>query len=426
MNLYNIAIEKLKLRDYKQANRLLKEALLEQPQSVEILWALGLSEIYLGNPFNAEAYWEKIEPKQFHISEKIKLLESYKPKYEEIYEKFNESIAIVKSTNYDQAFIKLSELMENEDILPPRVYIAYANLAAYLNKSDEFTQQYEKFPKHIQYIPEIVKIVLYIDSLQKNEMSSEQISRKEHEVQQLQKSSKTKNFVMTILAIAITAAVVTLGISFADIGEQKEGLSSTETDEVKVADETSTENEKDVVDTKYKQQIDALNQEINKLQNELDTTTVQVQQWDDKNEILQLAGQSVDDEIIMAEKKLYTNGYAAYTNGHYENAITLLENSWKYNMESYFADDALYYTIKAKKKLSDESYIEDYEEFLNNATSNFLNSSYYDDVLYEYSKSLIQQGNLHEAKQYLTILMNDYTNEWTGIEANRLLKEMAE
>lgn len=60
MKSYNIAIEQLKQGEYIQANRLLKEALLEQPQSAEILWALGLSEIYLGNPFNAEYYWGKL------------------------------------------------------------------------------------------------------------------------------------------------------------------------------------------------------------------------------------------------------------------------------------------------------------------------------------------------------------------------------
>lgn len=426
MKSYNIAIEQLKQGEYIQANRLLKEALLEQPQSAEILWALGLSEIYLGNPFNAEYYWGEIEPKQSSISEKIQLLENYKPIYKEIYDQYNESITLVKSAKYDQAFLNLSKLMENDDLLPPRVYIAYANLAAYLNKLEAFTEQYKKFPKYIQYLPEIIKIVLYVESLQKNERSGEQISRKEQEVQQLKKSSKTKNFVMTILTIAITAAVVALGISLGEIREPIEVLSAIEKDDLKAQSGTSTENEQDVVSNKSKQQIDELNQKINELQNELDMTTMQVRQWYDKNQLLQLAGQSIDDQISMAEKKLYTNGYVAYTNGHYENAITLLENSWKYNKDSYFADDALYFTIKAKKKLSDESYIEDYEEFLNITTSNFINSPYYDDVLYEYSKSLIQQGKLNEAKPYLTILINDYTNEWTGMEANRLLNEMAE
>lgn len=423
--LYNEALQLAKEGEYLKAEQLLKKFSQEKNEFDEVNWALGLIQISLGRPHQALQYWRSIKHQDtYQVEEKWKRIESSIPYYDELYIRYHQALKFIDENGYEEAWSIFHDLIKEKDALPLEFYTGYLFTSLYLGKNEVVSQFLCEVPVHIKSSPPFVRGKLLFEA--QKQMDATQLARgqsqeAEDEVAEQIGVYKRKN--KTLIG-SLSAAVILLFVSLFIIFTQERPGSEQQSSAL--VEEKGDEDEADSLAVNHEEEIQALQQQLDDKKTELETFTAQLQNAETKEDFLVRAGMSTERLVREAEHTAYQKGYTLYQNGQYEAALEELMNSIQVNQDAYFSDDAFYFAIQAKRKLGQTDVPEAYETFLSYESESFTSSPYYDDVLFEQANLLLQSGENEAAIERFERLANEYNQEWTGIEAARLLSEMAE
>lgn len=419
MELYNQAIQLIQDEEYIEAELLLKEIFDQSKGYDEVNWALGLIQVYLGYPHKSLYYWQYITDRQdYDLDAKIESIESALPVYDELYSRYNEALMYAGESRHQEAFAIFQELLDDPNSLPLEMYSGYLLTAIQLNKNAEITKLLEKVPAYVSSsqvfikVKSVLKAQAQIDTAELQTVSDWQ-HQNEDSVKKLRSYKKINKGLIGSLSAAAVGLIVLAAFLLSDTDEVTQPIAEKEQSPI-VAD---APDESSATDDTVRQ----LDQQILDLRTELDETNSEAEQVKQREALLAEAGISMDEMVSQAEFSEYNKGYALYQQGRYEESLRAFSNSTQWDQESYYADDAMYYAIQAKRKLGQGNIMEDYDQFLSYETENFSDSPYYDDVLLEKAEMLLGEGNEQQATELLEQILTDYPNEWTASVANRLV-----
>ena len=183
---------------------------------------------------------------------------------------------------------------------------------------------------------------------------------------------------------------------------------------------------------RYTNKISSLEEENNKLYEDKSTLESNLQENDNfieefekKEEALNLIDKEGQDLYDEAAKVTYQEGLNSYQSEEYNTAVIELEKSLEYSKDSYFTDDAHFYLIQSYKKTEDqENYQGHLKEFMDKGDYAYIQSPYRDDVQLSYSKELIKLEQEKEAESQLNYIIEEYPEQWTAKEALALKSEL--
>lgn len=405
MKRYEQAVKLIQNEQYNDAYELLKTLLQEGYQQDDIKWTIGLTSIFLGNPFQAISYWQQLQqPERFQAAEKIKQVKQVLPQYEQLYMSYNEVLDLLQAGHEREAWEKLNELITFEDAIPFEVYEAYVKCALLVDEKSQLQNMLSRAPLYVQQhatIENMQKLATYEEQTEKEKQQLQQKVIALENTQQVIKK-KQRGMMTTAISLAITSAALLLLMLLPDNQAKR------------VSEEEFVQKQDTNIEAKYTAEetveLTALQQKVAQLE----------QQLAEEHDILEQVGMSMNDALQLQ----YEAGYKAYRNGELEQAVQALTTSISRNNESYYVDDALYFLIQAKRKLADPQLNDMYEQFLTSTSEPFVNSPYYDDIMLQYAQFCVTNGQMSEAKKWLDKIILNYGNEWTVIEAKQLLVQL--
>lgn len=422
MKIYNEAIQLLKQQDFLKAEKLLRQLTKEDQQADEVKWALGLIQIYVGKPYQAITYWQTVKDREhYKIDQQIAKVEQILPKYDEIYETYNQALVYIKEQQFEQALANFNQCLAFKDALPIEVYEGFVNLAYYLDKEDLVDEMLKHAPKHVLAANKIHRTIQLKKNTQQLIQDNNKFEANEKNLQQEVKvARKQRNGILgggLALVMALLATMVLVN---------KEDVESNVTPIVAESEiKTEVVSEKNVQSTDT-EMVQELEQKIITLEEQLTESTESIEQLHAKENLLEQKNISLDIILADAQKKQYQTGYYYYQNGQYDTAVDLLQKSLQFEQDVYYADDAHYYLIQSKIKTGGNNLKEDYDRFINNELESYKQSPFYDDILLQYAQYEMNHDNNDVAKQLLNRVTTEYAQEWTAKRATLLLNELAE
>ncbi|MEE1132002.1 MAG: hypothetical protein UHX00_10335 [Caryophanon sp.] len=404
MKRYEQAVALIQQEHYSEAYELLKALLHDGYQHDDMKWAIGLTSIFLGNPFQAITYWQQLQqPERFHAAEKIEQVKRVLPKYEQLYTSYNEALDLLQAGNEQEAWAKFKQLMVFDDAIPLEVYEGYVQCALLVNAKTQLNSTLASAPRYVQQHAAIKK-------MQQLAAYEEQQQMKQLQQSQQAVRKKQRGLVTTTASLAVVSAALLLLAVLPDASKptviEAEPKPIVEAKELVIA------------------QTEAQAAELTRLQQQIEQLEQKQQQMEEERTILAQVGMPVEALMDDARLQQYERGYEAYRQGDFEHAITSLETSITQQPDAYYVDDALYFLIQAKRKLDTSDVHTLYEQFLQSDSTHVMTSPYYDDVMLQYAALHVKNGETAEAKTWLTNITANYDGEWTAEEAKRMLTEL--
>ncbi|ADU31951.1 hypothetical protein [Evansella cellulosilytica] len=404
---YNDAISLIHNEQYGKAEVLLYSILEADPHHSFTNWTLGLLEAATGKPYAALKRWQHVSPSDVpYIEEEIEKLTQSLPTYETLFAKNNE--ALKKAANKD--FIEAKRLfvdilLEGEALpLPMEIYKSYFLTLLINEETAVFHDEYDKAPSYVKDAAEITDIYWKI----KND---EDVGDKLVKYQ-----SKNKWMLVSASTVAAASIAFTVLLFTTDLFE-RESTPASASPTVEVVETIIEDTEK----------IETLEQQLTQLSEDIEMSAhlhdAEVQRNEQLLSLIDAAGLSEAEMKINAAESLFRIGYSAYQAGNDVEAIESLGESVQYSQQHYVSDDAHFFLIQALLREEETTRAEqEMDSFLTAADEYYINSPYIDDVLLLRAQRYILNDEMEEAFPLLTMIQEQYAEEWTAHEAERLLK----
>ena len=374
-------------------------------------WALGLTYVMSGFPHKALQEWKDLSVEEIpHIMVSKKNAEEKLPTYEKLYQKYNDSLDLVKGNEFGEARTAFKELLsfQEEVPLPFDFYEGYL-LSSALEEVEGVGEDILTFPIYIQNHPTIIEIQ------KKLKLQNEPVSN--------QNTNKKKAFKKVFYITGLAASIMIGAFVMNDINERSPSKNAAIEQPVVLDPEKIGSSQDQVANLETK--ITQLQSDKDKLLAELENQALKIEEQTKVQEILTTANVDYASLEAKAGLVLYQKGVSAYENKQYEEAVSFFDQSHSAIDNEYYSDDALYYFIQSKKKLEQVEGIEGlYDKFLLTNNIHFKDSPYYDDVLLEKAEWLSKVGEDNKAITLLEQIQSEYPEEWTALRSKNIMKEI--
>lgn len=419
---YNHSLAYIANGDYEQARILLEQADREVPGIPLLNRILGYVEIQTGYPHYAVTRWNRFSLEELVLpKDRKEWAESLLPQYDTIYERYNYALEQIHKGDYDAALKGFEALIarDKQVALPVRLYRGYFLLLAR-------TGSYETMFNQMDASPDYVKMSREIRHLR---------TRMEVWCTPTAVVSKPRQSKVLLSALAASVLLIMglLGTVYVMSNENTEPLAlQTEGSEPTVATPSA---EAEPVQTLEKNDVDSmeiakLNEQVKVLDAEkatLETELKQVREMlSGQEKVRVLSGTSEESLTLKAANQLYNSGFQLFKQGRYKEAEQAFAESGAFGLNTYYADDNLYYWMESLKKQELHSEAAKlYDRFLNESDPNYLRSPYLDDVLLFKAEYLLESGEEEATMSLLEKLVTDYPKEWTADRARYLIKKIS-
>lgn len=391
--LYNIGLEKARVRDLSGAAESLRKSLRFYKANTQARNLLGLVYLEMGETVDALSEWvisRSIQPEDNIAEQYLESIQSNRAKLNTINQtikKYNQALLYCRQDSQDLAIIQLKKVLS----LNPNLIKGHQLLALlYMQEG-----RYEQAKKELRAAGRIdanntvtLRYLKEVNLQLHGEQPSQKSSRKEKEEQIAYQSGnetiiqptnmKDNSGIMTIINIVI-GMVIGVAITYFLImpGIRQNETSDAKKSEVEANNNLTTKNQEI---KKLESQIDDLNNQIADL-NQKQESAQQVTDMYDKllagyhafaQEDIEEAGNmlaEVNPELLSESAKtiynevnvkaneqylvsVYEKGSSAYDNRNYEEAVTELEKVVQID-EDYEDGNAIYYLAQSYRKLED-------------------------------------------------------------------------
>ncbi len=391
--LYNIGLEKAKVRDLSGAAECLRKSLRFYKANTQARNLLGLVYFEMGETVDALSEWvisRSLQPEDNIAEQYLESIQSNRAKLNTINQtikKYNQALLYCKQDSQDLAIIQLKKVLS----LNPNLIKGHQLLALlYMQEG-----RYEQAKKELRAAGRIdanntltLRYLKEVNLQLHGEQPSQKNSRKEKEEQIAYQSGnetiiqpanfKDNSGIMTIINIVIGMAIgVAIALFLIMPGIRQNATSDAKKSEVEANNNLTTKNQEI---KKLESQIDDLNNQITDL-NQKQESAQQVTDMYDKllagyhaytqddiesagnmlaeinPELLSESAKTVYDEVNgkVNERYLasvYEKGSSAYNSYNYEEAVTELEKVVQMD-EDYDDGNAIYYLAQSYRKLED-------------------------------------------------------------------------
>ncbi|WEK55465.1 MAG: hypothetical protein P0Y55_05250 [Candidatus Cohnella colombiensis] len=422
---YNEAIDLMKNQRSHEAGILLLNLYERGVRSPHLLWTLGLHQISQGYPYEGLRYWHLISANDIQgLEEKQALVQSYLPRYEVIYGRYNEAVSHLHRDQASHALEVFTEILKNNvDLqLPVLVYHGYLLALGSIGRGKEAIDQMSSFPDAVRNDPLLVR---YADQWKVDLEASHTLKRSK------------RNMLIGNLAIATVIMIGTAGVT-ASIMNNKQSKQSYTSPAVEVLSPSAspsspTASEGNALDATLYQQLQTdivdLNEELERSKLDSQIIKESAKRTEDKlielEQSVAIVSGSVDQLKHDAAYKAYRQGREYLKSNQLEEAVKSFRLSVDQGSDDYFSDDNLYEYIRLIWKLEgQEAALPMIESFLSNENENYEKSPYKDDLLFMKAQYLLADNRTDEGLLALHMLEESYAEEWTGRQASQLLQTL--
>lgn len=391
--LYNIGLEKARVRDLSGAAESLRKSLRFYKANTQARNLLGLVYLEMGETVDALSEWvisRSIQPEDNIAEQYLESIQSNRAKLNTINQtikKYNQALLYCQQDSQDLAIIQLKKVLS----LNPNLIKGHQLLALLYMQEGRYDQAKKELRAAGRIDANNIITLRYLKEVNlqlHGEQPSQKSSRKEKEEQIAYQSGnetiiqptnmKDNSGIMTIINIVI-GMVIGVAITYFLImpGIRQNETSDAKKSEVEANNNLTTKNQEI---KKLESQIDDLNNQIADL-NQKQESAQQVTDMYDKllagyhafaQEDIEEAGNmlaEVNPELLSESAKtiynevnvkaneqylvsVYEKGSSAYDNRNYEEAVTELEKVVQID-EDYEDGNAIYYLAQSYRKLED-------------------------------------------------------------------------
>jgi len=410
---YNEAVSLISFGDYESARQLLLDAEDAIPNTSLVNKILGSIELLTGYPHLALSRWGRFSLEELGVSEeRIKWANSLLNEYHYIYERYNNALVLIKQGEFERALSEFSEITgyANQLVLPLTIYRGYFLLLARVEPFEKIVQMIDRAPQYVKLSADIQKLQRLLEDIH-NRSVPQRIQRKSKQLKAI--------LVANLLLIAGLASAIYLMNNYSGpIDDEIKKAASLE--KLQLAGENNSIVGKEEKVATLTSQLQALEKLRNDIQSQVEAAEKKIAS---QEAVLTLSGIKQEELQLKAANRSYLDGYKLFQLGKYEQAIESFRISDSFKIQTYFADDNLYYWSQSYNKLGRvEEATRLYDRFLSETDLNYTKSPLLDDVLLAKAESLLARGATSEAKTLLQRIVSAYPGEWTANRAQQLLK----